>query len=156
MFCLFLNVFFKVFNLTSLLLRETEGRKSFSILSMARTISSNTLLCLCSFTTFTCCKNIQFVLSVDSNLYFSKVCLNQASARWCSHSDTEEGADRFVITGLQLHVTLVFELLDVVSPPQNSVTPGRNTTLPATWERKLRPWKQTFTLNVSGFFFIYQ
>lgn len=39
---------------TSRLLKDTEGRKSFSILSMARTISSNTLLCRSALTTLTC------------------------------------------------------------------------------------------------------
>lgn len=47
-----------------------------------------------------------------------------------SYPDTEEGADRLVITSLQLHVTPVFELLDIVAPPQDSVTPGWDTALP--------------------------
>lgn len=34
-----------------------------------------------------------------------------------------------MITCLQLHVTSVFELLDIVAPPKNSVTPSRNTAL---------------------------
>lgn len=47
-----------------------------------------------------------------------------------SYPDAEEGADRLVVTSLQLHVTPIFELLDVVASPQDSVTPGRDTTLP--------------------------
>lgn len=46
------------------------------------------------------------------------------------YPDTEEGADRLVVTRLQLHVTPVFELLDIVAPPQDSITPGRDTALP--------------------------
>lgn len=39
---------------TSRLLKDTDGRKSFSILSMARTISSNTFLWRSALTTLTC------------------------------------------------------------------------------------------------------
>lgn len=48
-----------------------------------------------------------------------------------SYPNIEEGADRLVITSLQLHVTPVFELLDIVAPPQDSVAPGRDAALPA-------------------------
>lgn len=47
-----------------------------------------------------------------------------------SHPDNKEGADGFVVTSLQLHVTPVLELLDVVTPPKDSVTPSWDTTLP--------------------------
>lgn len=47
-----------------------------------------------------------------------------------SYPNTEEGADRLVVTSLQLHVTPVFELLDIVAPPQDSVTPSWDTALP--------------------------
>ncbi len=47
-----------------------------------------------------------------------------------SYPDSEEGADGLVVTCLQLHVTPVSELLDIVAPPQDSVTPGRDTALP--------------------------
>lgn len=47
-----------------------------------------------------------------------------------SYPDTEEGANRLVVTCLHIHVTPVFELLDVVAPPQDSVTPSRYTALP--------------------------
>lgn len=47
-----------------------------------------------------------------------------------SYPDTEEGANRLVVTRLQLHVTPVFQLLDIVAPPQDSVTPSRYTALP--------------------------
>lgn len=47
-----------------------------------------------------------------------------------SYPNTEEGANRLVVTSLQLHVTLVFELLDIVAPPQDSITPSRDTALP--------------------------
>lgn len=55
---------------TSLLLRDTDGRKSFSILSIARTISSKTFLWRSSFTTLTCFKqdSIHFI----SCVYYSK------------------------------------------------------------------------------------
>lgn len=45
------------------------------------------------------------------------------------HPNAEERADRFVITGLQLHVTAVVKLFDVTPPPQNTVTPRRDSTL---------------------------
>lgn len=48
-----------------------------------------------------------------------------------SYPDTEEGADRLVVTSFQLHVAPVVELFDTAAPPQDSVTPGRDTTLPA-------------------------
>lgn len=48
-----------------------------------------------------------------------------------SYSYSKERADRFVVTSLQLHVTLVSELLDITSSPQDSVTPRRDTALPA-------------------------
>lgn len=47
-----------------------------------------------------------------------------------SYPYAEKGANRLVITCLQLHVTSVFELLDIVAPPKNPVTPSRNTALP--------------------------
>lgn len=46
-----------------------------------------------------------------------------------SDPNFEEGADRLVVTGLQVHVTLVLELLDTVAPPQDSVAPSWHTTL---------------------------
>lgn len=48
-----------------------------------------------------------------------------------SHPYAEESADGFVVTGFQLHVTPIFELLDIVSSPQDPVTPSRDTALPA-------------------------
>lgn len=47
---------------TSRLLKDTDGRKSFSILSMARTMSSNTLLWRSALTTLTCSPTINFLL----------------------------------------------------------------------------------------------
>lgn len=47
-----------------------------------------------------------------------------------SYPNIEEGANRLVVTSLQIHVTPVFELLDIVAPPQDSVTPCRYTALP--------------------------
>lgn len=46
-----------------------------------------------------------------------------------SYSYNKEGADRFVVTSFQLHVTLVSALVDITSSPQDSVTPRRHTTL---------------------------
>lgn len=46
-----------------------------------------------------------------------------------SYPNFKEGTDGLVVTCLQVHVTLVFELLDTVSPPEDSVTPSRDTTL---------------------------
>lgn len=46
------------------------------------------------------------------------------------YPDTEEGADRLVVTCLQLHVTPVFQLVDIVPSPKDSVTPGRHAALP--------------------------
>lgn len=46
-----------------------------------------------------------------------------------SDPNFEEGTDRLVVTRLQVHVTSVFELLDTVAPPQDSVTPSWHTTL---------------------------
>lgn len=51
------------------------------------------------------------------------------------YPNTEEGADRLVVAGLQLHVTPVFKLVDVFSSPKDSVTPGRHAALP-TAEKK--------------------
>lgn len=46
------------------------------------------------------------------------------------HPDTEERADRFVVTGLQVHVTAVVKLLHAAPPPEDTVAPGRDSTLP--------------------------
>lgn len=35
-----------------------------------------------------------------------------------------------MVAGLQLHVTPVFQLVDVISSPQDSVTPGGHAALP--------------------------
>lgn len=42
----------------------------------------------------------------------------------------EQGADRFVVTSFEFHVTPVMKLIDVYSSPKNSVTPGRNSAFP--------------------------
>lgn len=52
------------------------------------------------------------------------------------YSDTEERADRFVVTGLQLHVTAVVKLLYVAPPPEDTVAPGRDSTLPTVDDKK--------------------
>lgn len=120
---------------TSLLLRVTDGRKSFSILSIARTISSNTFLCRCSFTTLTCYTNTRILL-IRTNSRTVHVSTKTSQFRFflfdniASYPNTEDSTDRLVVTSLQLHVTPVFELLDIVAPPQNSVTPSRDTALP--------------------------
>lgn len=112
---------------TSLLLRDTDGRNSFSILSISRTISSNTFFCRSSFTTFTCQTNHKgFIgLSIKSLDVIRKYSTGPND----SYPDFKEGADRFVVARLQVHVTPVFELLDTVAPPQDSVTPSWHTTL---------------------------
>lgn len=60
---------------TSLLLRDTDGRKSFSILSIARTISSNTFLWRSSFTTLTCDTNTKrptyWFLKINEKVFIS-------------------------------------------------------------------------------------
>lgn len=48
-----------------------------------------------------------------------------------SYPDAEERADRLVVTGLQLHVAAVVQLLDVEAAPQHPVAPGRDTALTA-------------------------
>lgn len=60
---------FEVFIFTSLPLRDTDGRKSFSILSIARTISSNTFLWRSSFTTLTCYRNTQSKVFITTTSY---------------------------------------------------------------------------------------
>lgn len=62
--------------------------------------------------------------NIFPNLFF----LNEIKTAY-SHPNFEEGADRLVVTRLQVHVTSVFELLDTVAPPQDSVAPSRHTTL---------------------------
>lgn len=44
------------------------------------------------------------------------------------YPDYEQGADRFVITGLKCHVTFVMLLFDVLPFPQDSVAPCGHTT----------------------------
>lgn len=56
---------------------------------------------------------------------------------WASHPDAEEGANRLVVAGQQLHVAPVVQLLHCAAPPENPVAPGRDTALP-TGERNLR------------------
>lgn len=68
-----------------------------------------------------------------------------------SHPDTKEGANRFVVTSLQLHVTPVLELLDVVTPPKDSVTPSRDTTLPTA--RSHHRLKNTALLTIRRFLY---
>lgn len=46
-----------------------------------------------------------------------------------SDPNFKEGADRLVVTRLQVHVTSVLELLGTVAPPQDSVAPGRHAAL---------------------------
>lgn len=48
-----------------------------------------------------------------------------------SHPYLEDGADWFVVARLQLHMTAILELLDIVAPPQDPVTPCWNTALSA-------------------------
>ena len=52
-----------------------------------------------------------------------------------SYPYAEESADRLVVTSLQLHVTSVFELLHIVAPPQDPVTPSRDAALPTAGNR---------------------
>lgn len=126
---------------TSRLLRDTDGRKSFSILSIARTISSNTFLWRSSFTTLTWDTNTKFPLINACFLHCSQWCQNKtfcasSQIKWFLlnivnfYPDTEEGADRLVVARLQLHVTPVFQLVDIVPSPKDSVTPGRHAALP--------------------------
>ncbi len=56
------------------------------------------------------------------------------------HPDTEERADRFVVTGLQVHVTAVVKLLHTAPPPEDTVTPGRDSTLPTVDDKK-KSWR---------------
>lgn len=53
------------------------------------------------------------------------------------YPNSEERADRLVVAGLQLHVTPVFELVDIISSPKDSVTPGRHAALPTAEIRKI-------------------
>lgn len=126
---------------TSRLLRDTDGRKSFSILSIARTISSNTFLWRSSFTTLTWYTNTTCPLINACFQHCSQWCQNKtfcasSQIKWYLlnivhfYPDTEEGADRLVVARLQLHVTPVFQLVDIVPSPKDSVTPGRHAALP--------------------------
>lgn len=54
-----------------------------------------------------------------------------------TYPNAEQGTDRFVVTGLELHVTAVPELVDIPSPPKDPVTPRWHTTLPTTRKSRL-------------------
>lgn len=63
-----------------------------------------------------------------------------------SDPNFKEGADRLVVTRLQVHVTSVFELLDTVAPPQDSVAPSWHTTLSTAGIVILNHTQNTLTL----------
>lgn len=46
-----------------------------------------------------------------------------------SHPYFEQGADRLVVTVSHSHVTLITQLVYVLPPPQNTITPGWDSTL---------------------------
>lgn len=67
-----------------------------------------------------------------------------------SYPNIEKRANRLVVTSLQIHVTPIYELLDIVASPQDSVTPCRYTALPTagihdSFRQKPRLKQQTHT-----------
>lgn len=67
------------------------------------------------------------------------------------YPNTEEGADRLVVAGLQLHVTPVFQLVNIVSSPKDSVTPGRHAALPTAEINYYYIWQIcSFTWNANN------
>lgn len=54
-----------------------------------------------------------------------------------TYPNAEKGTDRLVVTGLEVHVTAVPELIDVPSSPKDAITPGWHTALPTTVKNSL-------------------
>lgn len=62
--------------------------------------------------------------------------------RLIPHPGEQQGTDGFVVAGLHSHVTLIMLLPDVLSSPQDTVTPCRCATLFAAWgEGDRKSWQ---------------
>lgn len=67
----------------------------------------------------------EFSLTVE----YRKGKMEEWDQRVIPHPGEQQGTDGFVVTGLHSHVTLVMLLPDVLSSPQDTVTPCRRATL---------------------------
>lgn len=72
-----------------------------------------------------------------SNPWNAWQCWDPAPTNTQTYPNAEKGADRLVVTGLEVHVAAVPELVDVPSSPQDPIAPCWDTTLPTAKENRL-------------------
>lgn len=60
------------------------------------------------------------------------------------YPNVEKRADWLVVTGLQVHMAAIVELVDVPTPPEDSVTPRWHTTLSTTRKTQVNKGIQQF------------